>query len=416
MYRLLCGLIHPSFGVFQMRSLISFLCLGLFAVASFGQAPDPGKFAPIKDRFDKFVADKEIAGSVELIGRKNGIEYVSASGMANIEKKIPMKPETVFRIASMTKPITAIAIMILQDEGKLSVDDPVEKYLPDFKGQMMVASKDKDTVTLKKPARAILLRDLLTHTSGLPNYPAGMADVYTKRNRTLNETTIAVSQLPLMFEPGSKWSYCNPGIDTLGRIIEVTSGMSYEAFLKTRIFDPLGMTTTSPYPSKELLDRTAITYTRTKEGELQAVANTLLDLPGEPKHPVPAGGLYSTAEDLSKVYRMMLNQGELGGKRILSEKAVAQMTSTQTGDIVTGFTPGASFGFGWCVLKKPQGVTEGASPGTYGHGGAFGTQAWIDPSRDFFYIMLIQRSNTPGGDGSEMRKEMQNLVIAAQKK
>jgi CubicO group peptidase (beta-lactamase class C family) len=142
----------------------------------------------------------------------------------------------------------------------------------------------------------------------------------------------------------------------------------------------------------------------------------LLDLPGVPRHPVPAGGLYSTAEDLSKVYRMMLNGGELNGKRILSEKAVKQMTSTQTGDIETGFTKGASFGFGWCVLKTPQGPTEGASPGTYGHGGAFGTQAWIDPARDSFYILLIQRSNTPGGDGSDLRKELQNLVIAAQKK
>jgi CubicO group peptidase (beta-lactamase class C family) len=397
-----------------MRSIFTLLLIVATAAA---QAPDPGKYAPIKERFDKFVADKEVAGAVVLVGRKSGVEYVTTAGMANIEQNVPMKPDTVFRIASMTKPITAIAVMILQDEGKLNVDDPVEKYLPDFKGQMLVAAKDKDTITLKKPARAILVRDLLTHTSGLPsNYPAGMVDVYTKRDRTLNETTIAISQQPLMFEPGSKWSYCNPGIDTLGRIIEVQSGMSYEAFLQKRIFEPLGMTNTSPYPNKELLARTAITYSRSKEGVLTPIKNTLLDLPGEPKHPVPAGGLYSTAEDLSKVYRMMLNHGELGGKRILSAAAVKQMTTTQTGDIETGFTKGASFGFGWCVLKTPQGPTEGASPGTYGHGGAFGTQAWIDPARDSFYVLLIQRSNTPGGDGSDMRKELQNLVIAAQKK
>ena len=400
-----------------MRSFVSSLCIGLFAAAALAQAPDPGKFAPIKDRFDKFVADKEVAGAVVMVGRKGGIEYVGTSGLADIDKKIPMKPDTVFRIASMTKPITAVAIMILQDEGKLSVDDPVEKHLPDFKGQRLVASKDGDTVTLKKPARAILIRDLLTHTSGLPgNYPPGMADVYTKRNRTLNETTIAISQQPLNFEPGSKWSYCNAGIDTLGRIIEVTSGMGYEAFLQKRIFEPLGMTETTPYPSKELLARTAVTYSRAKDGPLVPIKDTLLDLPAEPKHPVPAGGLYSTAADLSKVYRMMLNRGELDGKRVLSEAAVKQMTTTQTGDIETGFTKGASFGFGWCVLKTPQGVTEAASPGTYGHGGAFGTQAWIDPSRDFFTILLIQRSNTPGGDGSDMRKALQDLTIQALKK
>jgi CubicO group peptidase (beta-lactamase class C family) len=392
-------------------------CLVLSAASAFAQAPSAGPYTPIGERFDKFVADKEIAGAVVLVGRKAGIEFTAATGMANIEQNVPMKIDTVFRIASMTKPITAIAIMILQDEGKVKVDDPVEKYLPEFQGQMLVAAKDKDTVTLKKPARAILVRDLLTHTSGLPsNYPAGMVEVYTKRHRTLNETTIAISQQPLMFEPGSKWSYCNPGIDTLGRIVEVASGMSYEAFLQKRIFEPLGMKDTTPYPSKELLARTAVTYTRSKEGTLTPIKNTLLDLPGEPKHPVPAGGLYSTADDLAKVYRMMLNGGELGGKRILSEAAVKQMTTTQTGDIETGFTKGASFGFGWCVLKTPQGPTEGASPGTFGHGGAFGTQAWVDPARDSFYVMLIQRSNTPGGDGSDFRKALQDLTIAAQKK
>src|SRR5207237_2368060 len=137
---------------------------------------------------------------------------------------------------SMTKPITAIGIMILVDEGKLAVADPVEKYLPEFRGQMLVAERGKDTLVLKKPQRPITLRDLLTHTSGLPGgFPPGIADIYTKRNRTLAEGILVMSQRPLDFEPGSKWSYCNAGIDTLGRVIEVVSGESYEDVLCQRI-------------------------------------------------------------------------------------------------------------------------------------------------------------------------------------
>src|SRR5262249_47595854 len=151
----------------------------------------------------------------------------------NIEKDVPMEPDSLFRIASMTKPITAIGIMMLVDDGKLSVDDPVEKHLPAFRDQMLVASQSGDTVTLKKPARPITIRDLLTHTSGMPGAPPpGLSDLYVRRNLTLSEAAMAYSQRPLNFEPGSKWAYCNVGIDTLGRIIEVASGKSYEAFLK----------------------------------------------------------------------------------------------------------------------------------------------------------------------------------------
>ena len=243
-----------------------------------------------------------------------------------------MEKDTLFRIASMTKPITAIGIMILADEGKLSPDDDVAKHLPEFTGQMLNEPRLKDipgdeAVILKKPKRPVKLRDLLTHTSGVANYPPGVNDVYAKRNRTLAETALATALQPLQFEPGTQWSYSNPGIDTLGRVIEVVSGESYEEFLQKRVFDPLGMKDTTFYPNEAQLKRLATTYGKDKDGKLIATPNTLIVLPAKgAKHPIPAGGLVSSGADLAKLYRMMLHKGELDGKRILSEKAVAEMT------------------------------------------------------------------------------------------
>jgi CubicO group peptidase (beta-lactamase class C family) len=385
--------------------MLRIACFALLLVPAFAAAQDKD---PIRDRFVKFGADGELSGAVVLVGTKDKILYAGATGMANFKDRIPMEKSTLFRIASMTKPITAIAIMMLVDEGKLSVDDAVEKHLPVFKGQMLVAAKDKESTTLKKPTRPITLRDLLTHTSGMGQYPAGLADLYTKRNYTLAEATIAVSQVPLVREPSVEWSYNNPGIDTLGRIVEVASGMSFEKFLQTRIFDPLGMKDSTFYPTAEQAKSVALTY-GVKDGKLVAAPNNLLDVMANPKHPVPAGGLYSTAGDQAKLYQFMLNGGRIGEKLLLSEKSLKQMTTTQTGKIKTGFVDGMSWGFGWQVVAEPKGATEALSAGSYGHGGAFGTQGWIDPKKGVFYILMIQRTGLANGDASEFRKELQRL-------
>jgi CubicO group peptidase (beta-lactamase class C family) len=401
-----------------MRSFV--LALTLAALGTLSAAPPevahPDQLAGIPARMQKFVDDGDLAGAVCLVGRKDGIVHESAVGFRDLAAKDPAKASTLFRIASMTKPITAIGIMLLADDGKLDPNDDVAKYLPEFTNQMMVAERGKDRLTLKKPARPIKLRDLLTHTSGLAAYPAGVNDVYSKRNRTLAETTLAAALLPLEFEPGTKWSYSNSGIDTLGRIIEVVSGTSYESFLKDRVFDPLGMTDTTFYPTKEQRARLAVIYGKGKDGTLTAPPSALIELPANPKHPIPAGGLVSSAHDLAKLYQMMLNKGELNGKRILSEKGVAEMTKLQTGEIKTGFVEGMGYGYGWAVVREPKGVTAMLAPGTYGHGGAFGTQGWIDPTNDVFVVLLIQRTGLTNGDASPMRQALQELAFAAVKK
>jgi CubicO group peptidase (beta-lactamase class C family) len=400
----------------SLMSVVAFALPMLFLPAR--GAESAGLLADLRPRMQAFVDRGEIAGAVTVVGRHDAILNVTVVGSQDLEKHRPMTQDAIFRIASMTKPITAIGIMMLVDEGKLSVEDPVEKHLPEFRGQMLVVSRDKaaGTETLKKPARAIKVRDLLTHTSGLPGWPPGLSDLYQKRNRTLAEGVIAISQRPLDFEPGSKWAYCNQGIDTLGRIIEVVSGQKYETFLHDRIFYPLAMTDTTFYPTPEQRERAAVTYD-IKDGRLVPAANTVLELPATgARYPVPAGGLYSTAADLAKLYQLMLNRGTRGNIRFLSEKAIADMTSVQTGDLKTGFVDGMGFGFGWGVVRKPQGVTEALSPGSYGHGGAYGTQVWIDPAKDLFTVLLIQRNGLKNADGTEMRRDLQALAAAAVKK
>jgi CubicO group peptidase (beta-lactamase class C family) len=279
---------------------------------------------------------------------------------------------------------------------------------------MLVAVRTADHVTLKKPARPITLKDLLTHTSGLPNYPAGLSDLYTRRDRSLAEATLAVSQRPLEFEPGSKWSYCNSGIDTLGRIIEVVSGQPYEAFLAQRIFGPLGMKDTTFYPTREQLGRLAELCV-VKDGKLVPAPNAVIGPPAGARHPVPAGGLYSTGADIAQFYRMLLAGGTLDGKRILSADSVKSMTKVQTGDLKCGFSEGMGFGLGVGVVREPQGVTGMLSPGSFGHGGAYATQSWADPKRDLFVILLIQRTGMPNGDASDMRRSLQSLAVEAVK-
>ena len=392
---------------FNRRLFLLLLCLASPALA---QKVADESATKLNTALLPFVESGEVAGLVAVVGNKDGIVAQSVLGSANIDLKHPMTKDSLFRIASMTKPVVAIGIMILQDEGKLSVDDDVEKHLPEFKGLQLAEQKDGKT-TLRDPSRPIKIRDLLTHTSGMPaGYPGEMKNLYFDRNHTLAEATAVAAKQPLQFEPGSKWSYCNAGIDTLGRIIEVKSGKSFEDFLQERIFKPLKMVDTTPYPSEEQLKRLAGLYDR-KEGRLVFANYALLGPVKDAKHPIPAGGLYSTAADLARLYQMMLHGGELDGQRIVSENAVKQMTSLQTGELKTGFTDGMGWGLGWQFTREPQGVHAMMSRGTYGHGGAFGTQGWIDPEKKIFVVLLIQRTGMANADASPIRQALQAAAV-----
>jgi CubicO group peptidase (beta-lactamase class C family) len=321
---------------------------------------------------------------------------------------------------SMTKPMTAMGLMMLVDEGKASIDDPVEKHLPEFKGQMMVAATDRDagTITLKKPSRPITIKDLLTHTAGQPEYPQqAFPNLMRHRDHTLADMALVSSQQPLEFEPGTKWKYSSAGIDVLGRLIEVFSGQSYEDFLAQRIFQPLAMQDTGFYLTRTQVERLAQLCAK-RDGKLisaGSLPNTraAVDPTIKPKFPSPAGGLYSTGADLAKVYQALLNGGQYRATRFIAEDTLTKMTQIQTGDLQASFSPGMSCGLGFHIVKKPQGVTGMLSPGTFGHGGLFGTQGWIDPVRDVFYVLLIQRTGLSSSDTSPMRREFQTLAAAA---
>lgn len=402
------------------RSLSGIACLllvafGFHAVDVRAAEFDADALQKLHPKLQEFVDKNVVAGVVVAVGTHRGLEMVEVAGYQNLSQKLPMRPDAMFRIASMTKPVTALAIMILVDEGKVSLDDPVEKHLPEFKGQMILTAADKETgvITLKKPSRPITIRDLLTHTSGLPGgFPDGIADLYFKRQLTLGEAVAISSQRPLDFEPGTKWSYCNAGIDTLGRIVEVVSKSSYEDFLQNRIFEPLGMWDTTFYPTDNQLTRLAGLYD-IKEGKLHDVGFQLLGPTKNAKHPIPAGGLYSTVEDLGRLYQVMLLRGAIGELRIVSEKSVTEMTKDQVPGLTAGFTPNIGMGLGWQVTRQPNGVHAMLSPGTFGHGGAFGTQGWIDPEKDLFVILLIQRVGIANADASDIRREVQQLIVDA---
>ncbi len=347
----------------------------------------------IDRRMEDFVEKGRAAGVVTLVAKDGKIAHLGAVGQADIAGKKPMRTDTLFAIASMTKPITATAVMILQDEGKLSVNDPVSKYIPEFRD---VALKGGGKV------RPITIKDLMTHTSGV---------VGSQQNEgSLEETAIQMTKRPLGFEPGSKWEY-SPGMSICGRVIEVASGQAYDEFLSERIFKPLKMTDTTFHPTPKQQQRIATLYQPGQNGQPFAKASHWLVDFSEAHSPNPSGGLFSTAKDLFRFYQMVLNGGELDGKRILSEQAVRQMTHVQTGEIKTGFTPGNGWGLGWCVVREPQGVTANLSPGTFGHGGAFGTQGWVDPERKMIFVLLIQRTKFGNSDGSNIRAAFQETAV-----
>ena len=345
---------------------------------------DAERLARIQARMKQFVDKGTIPGAVTLVARHGEVAGVESIGWQDIEAKKPMRADTIFQIMSMTKPVTGAAIMMLVDEGRIALTDPVEKHLPEFRGQWMIDKREGDlSRTMKKPGRPITIRDLMTHTSGLPG---GSTDPALLR-RTLAESVLWGSQQPLEFEPGTQWLYSNIGINTLGRIVEVVADRPYEQFIAERIFQPLGMKDSFFFPPAEKRERIAIPYAY--EGGKLKRADVDLYREGF-KNPRPSGGMYSTAADMAAFYQMMLNGGAYGGKRFLSRAAVQTMTANHTGDMKAGHGPGLGFGLTWNVVREAMGTLALQSLGTYQHGGAFGTHGWVDPKKDLLGVFMIQ--------------------------
>lgn len=365
---------------------------------------DPARLARIAPRMKQFVDQGTVAGTVTLVERHGEVVHLEATGYQDIEKKKPMRTDTIFEIMSMTKPVTSVAIMILVEEGKVCLYDPVEKYIPEFRGMWMIGSRVPETGkpgdkerTLKHPARAVTVYDLLTHTSGMPEMPPeamGGVDFYYHMDKTLAEAVQLYGQQPLEFEPGTRWSYSNTGMATLGRIVEIASEQPYERFLEDRIFKPLGMVDSFLFPPEAKRDRIASVYAL-RNGKLQSMGDYIYRKGA--KYPMPEGGMYSTAKDMAAFYQMMLNGGTYNGHRVLSKASVETMTMLHTGNLPVWSSTATGYGLGWAIVRSPNGTLTLSSVGTYGHGGAFGTQGWVDTARGLVGVFMVQNS----GGGSE---------------
>ncbi|MDP9175225.1 MAG: beta-lactamase family protein [Planctomycetota bacterium] len=364
--------------------------------------PQPPRIPSIDQSMQSYIDKHEISGAVTLVADKDKILHLSAVGLQDIEHNIPMRADSIFWVASMTKLMTATSVMMLEEEGKLSIDDPVAKYIPAFANLKTHSGK---------PAN-LTLRHLITHTSGLAEAPPEK----TKVAKTLGELEDAYLDRPTAFEPGTKWKYCQSGINTLGHIIEIASGQSYADYVTTHLIQPLGMTDASYYPSAQQAARLAISYS-IKEGALHAVAIRSLDghLPTDTNRYAAANaGLFCTASDYVRLCQMLLNNGTFQGHEYLKPETVKMMTSNQTDDIPNvGFIPGSNWGLGFGIVAKPEGVTAMLSPGTFGHSGVYGTQAWTDPVKGRIYILLLQRGDLKNSEGSSLRGDFQQAAVDA---
>jgi CubicO group peptidase (beta-lactamase class C family)/glyoxylase-like metal-dependent hydrolase (beta-lactamase superfamily II) len=360
--------------------------------------------AAISEQIRKYVAAREIAGAVSLVADPDRVIHLDASGNAVLNPDEAMETDAIFWIASMSKPILATLLLMLQDEGLLSVDDPVDKYLPEFKGLKTADGKSVQ----------VTIRHLLTHTSGMGEITPTQA----RAAKALADVIPLYVARPVGFTPGSRWVYCQSGINTGGRIAEVVTREPLEKLLQKRLFGPLGMHDTTFYLTEKQMRRLAKSYRRTGKEELEPAEIGFLNGKSPTsidRFPAPNGGLFSTAADYARFCQMVLRGGELDGKRYLKPETVKLMTTIQTGSLKTGFTPGNGWGLGWCVVREPQGVTATLASGSFGHGGAYGTQAWIDPTAKRVYILMVQRANFPNSDASEVRRGFQEAASGASK-
>jgi CubicO group peptidase (beta-lactamase class C family) len=374
------------------------------------------------------VEKKQIAGTSALIARQGKVAQLSTAGMQDIEGSVPVTDMTIFRIASMSKPITSVAVMILVDDGKLSVKDPLSKFVPEFKDmKVLVPAKDGKTYETVKAEREITIHDLLTHSSGftyrLFNKPfaskmyadAGVSDGISETPGTIGDNVRKLAKMPLVCQPGSAWEY-GLSTDVLGYVVEVASGKTFDEFLRERLFKPLKMNDSYFLLPKEKRSRLATLYTTGPDKSLArvdkpvtqgvAIVSPTYPTNDDSKYYSGGAGLVSTIGDYYRFSQMMLNGGELDGARVLKRETVQQMTRNQLGELRIMFPGNDLMGYGFGILSEKGKETskDPAGVGTYAWGGAFGTYFWIDPKNELIGVFMVQAFPPDFSLGTEFKK------------
>ena len=418
---------------------ITVISCAAFVAASGGvptapKAEDVGfsteRLSRVHEAVAKHIELKDVSGAVTLVARRGKIVHFEAQGLADIDSKKPMARDSIFRLASMSKPITAVAVLLMMEEGKIRLSDRVSTFLPEFKTMKVAVAKgttDKPVPTpgfgrggpppefdLVPATREITVHDLLTHTSGLMS--GGVSGAEQSRlvprgpNDTLANYIPKLAQTPLDFQPGTLWRYSGLyGFDVLARIVEITSGLPYDQFLQQRLFTPLGMKDTGFAPTPERVARLATVYQRTPDGTLRPAPNANQLISGT--YFSASGGLMSTAEDYLQFAQMLVNGGSLNGRSYLSPKTVELMTANHTGDMVNGQfgrpARGMGFALGVQVWLDPVAADRRVSPGSYGWEGAYGTLQIMDPTEKMVEIIMMQGANGP------LQRDFENSVRQA---
>ena len=370
------------------------------------------RLAAVDALMTRLVSEKELNGVVTIISRHGKIIYQKAVGMRDQEAGLPMMQDTIFRIYSMTKPVIGTAMMILFEEGKWKLDDPIYKYIPQFRGLKVYSGDDgSGNPILKDPDHAPTMRELMTHTAGFTYGVIGDTPVdrmYREKGvldpgSTLADMIHKLAEIPLLYQPGTRWVY-SVSADIQGYLVEKLSGRSLPDFLQTRIFDPLNMRDTGFSVPQDKRNRFAKLYAfDEKTHSLHPASSEMFgvrDYTLPVSFPSGGAGLVSTARDYMRFCQMLLNGGSLGGARILAPGTVNLIRANHLPAGVT-FAPGSGFGLDFAVTNDPVAAGTLAGKGTYFWGGAAGTWFWIDPENDIVYISMIQRIGA-GGPGSPL--------------
>ncbi|HWD39078.1 MAG TPA: serine hydrolase domain-containing protein [Fimbriimonas sp.] len=362
---------------------------------------DRARLAAIPARMREFVQAHQVAGAVVLVKRDGKTVLFDAEGNASLNPDKPMRKDTIFQVMSMTKPVTAIAVVMCAEQGLLNLDDPVEKFVPDF-----AHPKVKDGDRLRPMKGRLTIRNLLCHTGGIGSIdPAGLDDD-AKRKITLAEYTRLLAKEPLIADPGERISYSGPGFALLGRIVEIVSGTSLQQFLHDRIFAPLGMKDTFLFAEPSQYTRIAYTYSL-EDGQLKPVEENPFRIGAKLAN--PAGGIYSTAGDMATLLECVASGGESHGYRLLSPAGIAAMTTVQTGNLLMDNSDAQGFGLGFSIVRSGSGMMALKPIGTFGHVGAFGTEFWANRERGIVAVFMSQGL----GNSDVVRKTFDTMVNAA---